>query len=128
MPDALLDAIVSELRAAGARFAYVFGSHASGTAGPASDIDVAAWFGVGGIDASVTASGLPGRVDVLILDDAPFELAGRVAMQGRLLFDDDPPARVAWEATTRRIWLDERPRVEQARRDFIAGAARRGRR
>lgn len=41
-------------------------------------------------------------------------------MRGRVLFDDDPPARVEWEATTRKIYADERPRMEQAWRDFVA--------
>ncbi|MDQ3304714.1 MAG: hypothetical protein M3535_01810, partial [Actinomycetota bacterium] len=40
---------------------------------------------------------------------------------GVLLFDDDPAARVTWLATTRRIYLDERPRTETARRIFFAG-------
>jgi hypothetical protein len=46
-------------------------------------------------------------VDLLVLDAAPLELAGRVALHGRLLFDDDPPARVRWQAQTRLIYLDE---------------------
>jgi hypothetical protein len=33
-------------------------------------------------------------VDLLVLDDAPLELAGRVAVGGRLLFEDDQVARV----------------------------------
>jgi hypothetical protein len=56
----------------------------------------------------------------------PLELAGRVALSGRLLLDDDPPARVAWQATTRKLYLDEAPRREQDRRDVAAGRARRG--
>jgi len=39
--------------------------------------------------------------DLLILDRAPLWLAGRVALNGVLLFDDDPPAREAWQADTR---------------------------
>jgi uncharacterized protein len=111
------------LRDAGARFAYVFGSRAGEGASPDSDLDVAAYFGRDVDPAGVP--GLPDRVDLLVLDGAPLELAGRVAMEGRLLFDDDPESRVAWEATTRKIWLDERPRVERARRDFAEAAVRR---
>ena len=37
----------------------------------------------------------------------PLWLAGRVAQHGRLLFDDDPPARVTWQAETRLMYLDE---------------------
>jgi predicted nucleotidyltransferase len=114
------------LRDGGARFAFVHGSRASGTSQPGSDVDVAAWFGrhVPMHDLEV-ASRLPGRVDLLVLDTAPLELAGRVAMWGVLLYDDDPPARVEWQAMTRKLFLDERPRVQRMVRDYAA-AARRG--
>ncbi|MCD2196137.1 hypothetical protein LQ327_22450 [Actinomycetospora endophytica] len=65
-------------------------------------------------------------MDLLVLDDAPLELAGRVAIRGELLFDDDPVARVRWVATTRKIYLDELPRIERSRREFLE-AVRRGR-
>lgn len=98
----------TELRAAGARFALVHGSRARGTHRPGSDLDVAAWWGS---DAPAPWEvRLPNDVDLLVLDGAPLELAGRVAMWGRLLFGDDPPARVAWQAQTRLIYLDEEPR------------------
>lgn len=42
---------------------------------------------------------LPPGVDLVVLDHAPLELAGRIALDGVLLFDDDPPARVRWLAT-----------------------------
>lgn len=71
---------------------------------------------------------MPAGVDLVCLDTAPLELAGRVALQGALLFDDDPPARVEWQATTRSIYLDEQPRVAEARRIFAEGAQCRGRR
>lgn len=118
-------AVVETLRRAGARFAYLHGSRAEGRHRPGSDVDVAAWFGRRGVEPWAVAAGLPGVVDLLVLDDAPLELAGRVALHGRLLFDDDPPARVAWEATTRKIYLDELPRIAQARRDFRAARGRR---
>lgn len=116
------DALVHALREAGAVFAYLHGSVASGTARPGSDVDVAAHFG--GRDPAQWAVPVPGVVDLLVLDRAPLELAGRVALHGRLLFDDDPPARVAWEATTRKIYLDERHRTEQAVTDVAAGVRR----
>lgn len=125
--DPLLESLRDALRRAGARFAYVFGSRTQGRARPGSDLDVAAWFG-SPMDPLRAARGLPEHIDLLILDEAPLELAGRVAMDGRLLFDDDPPARVEWEATTRKMYLDERPRIERARREFIQGARARGRR
>lgn len=62
-------------------------------------------------------------VDLVVLNGAPLELAGRVALEGRVLFDDDPPARVHWFAETRKIWLDERPRFQRAHGEFLEAAA-----
>ena len=110
------------LRAAGASFAYLHGSRASGTARPDSDLDVAAFWG-----AAAPASfevDVPVGVDLMVLDTAPLELRGRVAEKGVLLFEDDPAARVHWEAMTRKIWFDERPRIERAHREFAAALAR----
>lgn len=68
---------------------------------------------------------VPGGVDLVVLNGAPLELAGRIALEGQVLFDDDPPARVRWTATTRKIWLDQRPRFEATRRLFLSSVARR---
>lgn len=118
--------MVATLRDAGARFAYLFGSRAVGTHRPDSDIDVAAYFG-DRAPASWEVL-LPTGVDLLVLDSAPLELAGRAALHGQLVFDDDPVTRVRWEATTRKIYLDEQPRVRRAERDFAAAVQERSRR
>jgi hypothetical protein len=67
---------------------------------------------------------LPPGIDLLILDGAPLELAGRVAIGGRLLFDDDPAARVRWEAMTRKIYSDELPRLTRAHRESALSSVR----
>lgn len=123
------DSIVSVLRRHGARFAFVHGSRATGTATAASDVDVAAWFGRDDRPpswelAAEAGAGADVPVDVLVLDDAPLELAGRVAMHGVLLFDDDPPARVAWQADTRVMYLDEQPLQREMARVFREARAR----
>lgn len=118
-----LRAVADALARAGAVFAFVHGSRAGGTATERSDLDVAAWFGAD-VDAWSVAPELADEVDLLVLDTAPLELAGRVALHGQLLLDRDPAERVAWQATTRKVYLDELPRRDQARRDFLA--ARRG--
>lgn len=120
----LREEIVGALRDAGARFALLHGSRAAGTHRPDSDADVAGWWG-----RSAPASfevPLPAGVDLLVLDTAPLEIAGRIALHGVTLFDDDPPARVRWVATTRKIYLDELPRLERSRREFLE-SVRRGR-
>jgi hypothetical protein len=114
--------VVAALRRAGARFAFAHGSREAGTAGPDADFDVGAWWG-DGAPASWDV-GLPDGVDLLVLDGAPLELAGRVAMQGRLLFDDDPPARVRWQAQTRLMYLDEEDRQRRLDQVFLRSRAR----
>jgi len=121
MDRAVLDAATRTLRAHGARFAFVFGSRARGDSHTGSDLDVAAWW-PGDAPAPWEVS-LPDRVDLLVLNRAPLEMAGRVALEGEILFDDDPPAQVAWTATTRKIWLDERPRWRAANRCYHEAVA-----
>jgi hypothetical protein len=123
-PDGLeLEAVIAALRSAGARFALAFGSRAGSeeqARAPRadSDLDVGAWWGSGAPDS--WRVDLPAGVDLLVLDTAPLAIGGRVAMWGVLLFDDDPPARVRWQADTRKRYVDERPRREQADADFAA--------
>lgn len=121
--ESLLAEVTTALRSVGARFALLHGSRATGSARPGSDTDVAAWFGSGSPPASFEIE-LPAGVDLLVLDTAPLELAGRVADSGVLLFSDDEPARVRWQATTRKIWADERPRFDRAHREFLEAVAR----
>jgi hypothetical protein len=118
--------IAAALRHAGARFAFIHGSRATGdTARPDSDVDVAAWW-----PAEPPPSWemtLPDGVDLVVLNRAPLWLAGRIALAGHLLFDDDPAAQVTWQADTRRIWLDERPQILQSQREFRQAVTERGR-
>lgn len=122
IPTALLDEVVAALREAGASFALLHGSRARGTARPDSDVDVGAWWS-DRAPASFQVL-LPPGVDLLVLNGAPLELAGRVALEGRVLFDDDPPARVRWVATTRKIYADELPRLLRGHREFAEGVLR----
>ena len=115
---------IEVLRRHGAVFAYLHGSRATDSARPTSDVDIAAYFDRRGPRAFDVL--LPTGVDLLILDDAPLELAGRVALHGKLLFETDPAVRVVWEATTRKVYFDELPRITRAHREF-AEAVRGGR-
>jgi predicted nucleotidyltransferase len=112
------------LRQHGAVFAYLHGSRASGTADAQSDVDIAAYFDEPHPEAFEVL--LPVGVDLLVLNHAPLELAGRVALRGKLLFERDRDARVVWEATTRKIYFDELPRLNSAHRDFAEAVLRRG--
>lgn len=111
------DQVTAALRAAGARFALVFGSTARGETHAQSDLDVAAWWPSN--PPSAWEVDVPAGVDLVVLHRLPLELAGRIALEGVVLFDDDPPARVHWVADTRKIWLDERWRFEAAQREYL---------
>jgi predicted nucleotidyltransferase len=124
-PQVAIEEAVATLRQAGARFAYLHGSRASGQHRADSDIDIAAYFG--GRPPNSFDLLLPPGVDLLVLDTAPLELAGRIAVDGKLLFEDDQVARVRWVATTRKIYFDELPRITRAHREFAAAVAARAR-
>lgn len=123
--EAVTAEAVAVLRQAGARFAYLHGSRAAGRSRAGSDIDIAAYFG--GSPPNSFDVLLPPAVDLLVLDDAPLELAGRVAAGGKLLFEDDQVARIRWEAMTRKIYFDELPRITRAHREFAAAVTARAR-
>ncbi len=122
-PQVAIEAAVAMLRQAGARFGYLHGSRASGQHRADSDIDIAAYFG--GQPPNSFDFLLPPGVDLLVLDRAPLELAGRIALGGKLLFENDQVARVRWEAMTRKIYFDELPRITRAHREFAATVRKR---
>lgn len=113
---------IAALRREGAPFAYLHGSRTTENFRPDSDVDVAAYFG-GHAPASFEIL-LPPGVDLLVLDDAPLELRGRVATKGVLLFADDDVARVRWESMTRKVYFDELPRLQRAHREFAKSVDR----
>lgn len=113
-----LDHLRSVLRAHHVVFALVFGSQADGTARQDSDVDLAVWSTVP-IDRWRLQGDLPDDIDLLDLTGAPEGLAGRVAMTGVVVLDDDPPARIRWQADTRKRHLDETFRRTRFQRDFV---------
>lgn len=116
-----LDHVAAVLRAAGARFALLHGSRINGGARAGSDLDVAAWFGS---ERDLWSLDLPDAVDLVDLRRLPLAVAGRIALHGILLFDDDPPARVRWQADTRSRYFDEAWLRAAATADFLAAQAR----
>lgn len=106
------------LRDAGARFALVHGSRVQGGARPDSDLDLAAWFT--DPDTPWWELDLPDAVDLVPLRGLRLDVAGRIALHGLVVLDDDPPARVRWQADTRTRYLDESWRRDRATRDYLA--------
>lgn len=107
------------LPAEGVELAYLFGSRARGDARPGSDVDVAVLLGSGPArpaPATLLARQLrlaallhdagAGEVDLVLLDDAPLPLRGRVAGEGRPLYVRDQGVRAEWESRTSREFFD----------------------
>lgn len=111
-------------------FAYLFGSHAGGTAGPRSDIDVAVHLdGSADVDPLALRLRLAGRlegalgrgpVDVVVLDEAPLALAGRVRRHGRPVYSRDEVSRVRYESLTARRYHDFHIHEERMAREALA--------
>lgn len=127
-----LDRLTPALRRRGVTIAYLFGSRAEGTAREGSDHDLALLFtreptlgDLGALQADLVAlSGTP--VDLVELDRATLELRAKVVQEGRLLFSDDEPRRVAFETATRSRWFDFRPTLEALSRAYLRRVAAEG--
>ena len=126
-------AIETILGDAGIRFAYLFGSRASGRAHARSDADVAVMPSrpLGLLQRErlalslARALGVP-DVDLIALDRAGLELRGRVVQEGRQIYSVDEPARVAFEVRTRSEYFDFVPALRSLERGYLARVAERG--
>ena len=116
-------------------FAYLFGSYATHTARRNSDIDVAVYLDdtvppLDYLDASLRlarllaeASGL-GQVEALvILNEAPLPLAGRIRRDRRILYSRDEVARVRYESLIARLYHDFRLREAPRDRERLRAIA-----
>lgn len=97
-------------------FAYLFGSHATGKAGPRSDVDVAVYLrdGVDAFETRLRLMGVveralgTGAIDLIVLNTAPLSLAGRILTTRRVLVDNQPYQRHLFESLTTRQFVDFR--------------------
>ncbi|MGH2751199.1 MAG: type VII toxin-antitoxin system MntA family adenylyltransferase antitoxin [Actinomycetota bacterium] len=114
-------------------FAYLFGSQATGTARPDSDVDVAVFLAHdAGEDHLQTALDLPSAlfdttnltdIEVTVLNGAPLRIVGRVLGEGQLFFSVDEPSRVAFESRKLREYWDWKPRAEDIDRALLRAIA-----
>lgn len=98
--------------------AYLFGSQATGTATPLSDVDIAVI-----LDADTTAPGSiqvnlisdltlalrRSDVDVVVLNTASPLLKERAISRGRVIYCGNPTARLRFEVAARREYFDTQP-------------------
>lgn len=121
------------LSEAAIRFAYLFGSRATGAGRESSDADVAVMAGraLELLERERLASALAAAldvpdVDVLVLDEAELELRGTVVQEGRVIYSADEPARVAFEVRTQSEYLDFLPTLEAHTRRYLRQVAEHG--
>lgn len=113
---------------------YLFGSRAEPCAkvGPMSDYDFGVFFEHGTTTAQPAAAfasemtkalGDP-RVDVIVLNNAPIELAFAVISQGCILYERSVATRVDYEAYVMGLYGDYLPVLEAQRRQILEGGDR----
>lgn len=105
--------------------AYLFGSVARGTAGPASDVDVGILYseepprtlkGLGFDLEWKLEKLLKLPVQVVVLNRAPVDLVIRVLRDGRLLVDRDRSKRIQFEVRSRNEFWDLEPVLQLYRK------------
>lgn len=111
------------------RLVYLFGSQAGGAIGPLSDVDLGVLLDRDAPAAQLRAElafrfaealgGPP--VDLVILNQAPIELAYAVIAQGSLLYERNLVDRVEYEADVMSRYGDFLPFLRQQRREILEG-------
>lgn len=116
-------------------FAYLYGSHATGTAHMFSDVDIALFLSEDVVDEIVRlesdialafddALGHRVATDVRAINDSPLVLQGEIVTEGILLYSCDEAARVAFETRVRMTYFDFQPVIKAYHAAYIAGALR----
>jgi predicted nucleotidyltransferase len=115
------------------KFAYLFGSRATGTETEHSDADVAIMpsAALSLRERARLATRLAGAlgvsdVDLVSLDRARLELRGRVVQEGKLIYSSDEPARVAFEVRTRSAYFDYLPTLQRLQHAYLTHVAEHG--
>jgi predicted nucleotidyltransferase len=114
-------------------FAYLFGSRATGDARASSDTDIAV-LATRGLSAEQRAilrnrvaeilePAARTEVDVVLLDEAPLPLRGRILSQRQVLYSADESLRVRWESLTGRMYADSRIKLDLLDHDLLVETA-----
>lgn len=126
MKDKILDVFKDSTRV---KLAYLFGSRVDGVTGPLSDYDFAVLmdkksYGSTAYALLVTALSQTmqvDRVDVVLLEQAPIELAYSIIAQGEVLYEHDIATRVEYESGIMGLYGDYLPVLRKLRSDLLKG-------
>ena len=113
----------------GVRLVYLFGAQVEGNLGPMSDYDLAVLVdrAVDGrriqarLAHEVACALQTARVDVVLLNSAPIELAYAIVAEGKLLYEQDIATRVEYEAMVLSRYGDFLPVLRTQREDILRG-------
>jgi hypothetical protein len=117
MEQALRARILSVLRVHDVRLGYLFGSRATGKSTGLSDVDLGVSFAAG-VDTRKAQGALldalvrelkTERIDLVLLEEAPFPLAFRIIRDGERLLATDPREDVSFRTRTIMRYLDFKP-------------------
>jgi predicted nucleotidyltransferase len=135
MDDVPVDTVIERLRTLFAsedvvRLGYVFGSQVEGTTGPLSDVDVGVLVADDALDdptacraqlAHEVGTALDtDAVDLVLLNQAPIELAYRVIAQGKRVYEESRAVRVEYEAYVLGRYGDYLPVLRKQREQILS--------
>jgi predicted nucleotidyltransferase len=112
----------------GVLFAYLFGSRATGRARPDSDVDVAVYLDPPPPDPLAAALALAARleeasgvgdIEVVVMNDAPLPVLGRILRERIVPYSRDEPTRVAFESLTFREFCDFELHARELDRELL---------
>ena len=108
------------------KLAYLFGSRAAGIAGLISDYDIAVLYSKVpsaaeryGLAHELSMLLMSGRVDLVILNQAPVELGYGVIASGVLVYEENTVVRVEFEANTLSRYGDYLPILRRQRYEIL---------
>jgi uncharacterized protein len=105
-------------------FAYLYGSYSTGYEGPFSDLDIAVYADESrsfnhltmaldiALDVDIIFGGNP-QSDIRLLNDLPLAVAGRVLMDGQLIYSINEETRVNYETSVRHAYFDFIPVIRE---------------
>ena len=106
--------------------AYLFGSRVEGKVGELSDYDIAILTGRGvagdfryRFSSSLCRALNTSKVDPIILNSAPIELAYNVISTGKLIYQQSAYERVEFEANTLSRYFDHLPVLRRQRKELL---------
>jgi predicted nucleotidyltransferase len=114
---------------AGLQLAYLFGSRVNGRESPQSDCDIALLLETPSpglereeqIRHALCLSLHSDNIDMVVLNQAPIELAFVVIAEGKVLFQQDLASRVEYEADVLSRYYDYLPTLRSQREEILKG-------